>query len=244
MTERDRLLQARQPPVRQPDDVPVVLVALLEQRAEALVEPRRRVRKVCLDVRVHDLVHERAAAGRDVHEQPVMRARVEPVRRVGRLAGQLEHAGVVAVLAVEQVDVEDPGRPRSKEVGLEQIRRPPHRRRVVGERARARVADDHERRLDPDRGVTEPVLAQRRAQLRHVARVRVGDRGLGRRRRARNRRNDRAAQAYKDDLPPLRLPRNVSTSPKNPFGSSNITKWCVCGSTWMSMRGMFATRSR
>ena len=58
-----------EPPVRQADDAAVALGALLVQRREPLVEPRRHVGEVRGEVRVHQLVHERAAAGRDVHHQ-------------------------------------------------------------------------------------------------------------------------------------------------------------------------------
>jgi hypothetical protein len=89
-------------------------------------EPRRRVREVGLDVRVHDLVHERAAAGRDVHDQRVGVGHVEAVRRVGRIAARALRAALVRRGGREPEDVEDARGPVREEVVLEAIGGPAH----------------------------------------------------------------------------------------------------------------------
>src|SRR5438445_520206 len=73
---RDQPLQTGEAPVGETADVPAALAALLVERAESLVEPGRYALEVRLHERMDDLVHERAAAGGDVHDQRAVARRV------------------------------------------------------------------------------------------------------------------------------------------------------------------------
>src|SRR6266852_3338341 len=59
----DRRLQSRQPPISVAVNVATDLAALFVQRTQTFVEPGRAGGKVRLDERMHDLMHQRAAAG-------------------------------------------------------------------------------------------------------------------------------------------------------------------------------------
>lgn len=69
MSRANRSLQACQPPIRLAHDLAVLLATLLMQRRESFVEPRRAVRKVGFDERMHDFVDQRTPARADVHHQ-------------------------------------------------------------------------------------------------------------------------------------------------------------------------------
>ena len=68
-------------------NVAIDLAALLVQRAESFVKPWRTAGKVRFNERVNDLMHQSAAARRDVHHQSFMRAGEIAVGR-GRLGAE------------------------------------------------------------------------------------------------------------------------------------------------------------
>src|SRR5262249_61652171 len=83
------------------------LARLLVERAQALVEPGRPLGKVGVHEWMNNLVHQRAAAGLDVHDERLLRLRVVALRRARRLAGQRTAVAFVASGIAEQPDVED-----------------------------------------------------------------------------------------------------------------------------------------
>ena len=76
-------------------NVAVDLTALFVKRTQTLVQPRRAIGKVRFDKRMDDLVDQSATAGRDVHDQGLVPARVITVRRRRFLAKQSERVSFI-----------------------------------------------------------------------------------------------------------------------------------------------------
>jgi hypothetical protein len=145
----DCLLQRRQPPVGETDDLAVALARLLEQGCEPLVEPRRTFGEVRGDVRMHDLVHERAATGADVHHEGIVGRRVVAVGRGRHVVEQLLRPREVRRVGAEEPDVDDALGIAGEELRPQSLHRPAHGvHRMALDLARVLVADHHERRLD------------------------------------------------------------------------------------------------
>src|SRR5713226_1273401 len=92
---------------------------LFVQRSQALVEPGRALRKIGFHKRMHNLMYEGAAAGRDVHDERLVSTRVIAVRRSRFLAKERQRISLVGISILKQPDVENLFRIFRKEILLE-----------------------------------------------------------------------------------------------------------------------------
>ena len=111
---------------------------------------------------MHDLVNQRAPAGRDVHHHRVVLARIVAIRRAGALTPDAHGVVHVALLVFEEPDVDDLLRV-ILEVGILQlVDRPAHGADGAPLHHRRRfVAHHHERPFDDDRELGRQLGVQR-----------------------------------------------------------------------------------
>ncbi len=147
----DGLLQSGESPVHEADDLAVLFARLFVERGQAFIKPRRALRKIRGDVGVHNFVHQRAAAGGDVHHQSPMLRRVISIGRVRLGAEEFFRVLFVAVFVGEEPDIDNQLRIALEVAVLQAIDRPFNRVRGPFFDALGRlIANDHERRLDDD----------------------------------------------------------------------------------------------
>src|SRR5258708_31903466 len=97
-------------------NVTVNFAALFIQRTEPFVEPGRACGKVNLDEGVHNLMNQSPAAGRDVHDERLVGARIIAIWRAWLLAEQRQSVPLVGSSISKQPDVEDLFRIFRKEI--------------------------------------------------------------------------------------------------------------------------------
>src|SRR5688572_2638025 len=105
-------------------DVAIAILALLIQRTQPLVQPRRALGKVSRDKRMHDLMHERAAAGLDVHHQGFVPRGVVAKGCMRALLENVDRVLLVTGLVLEQPDIDDVIRVLTEVVSLEPLNSP------------------------------------------------------------------------------------------------------------------------
>ena len=92
-------------PVDEAADVAVLFGGLLVERCQPFVEPRGALWKIRAHERMHNLMHQRAAAGGDVHHQRVVPRRIVTERRGGCVAKEPQGVGAITGIVLEEPHV-------------------------------------------------------------------------------------------------------------------------------------------